>query len=511
MFIAWSNQADIVIPGWNDFLSLALNHYESDYVKNEELNYYRNFLNVNNADAVNGLTAERVSAGENNFTLYRFDATNPDVMIPAATMTLTSNYNGLRYNIVYANQEPLAGYNVDVTTSGNLTTDASGIINMGNVLFVDQFTASTALNEHPARYGYVLMLTNSDKGTNTVEVPVYKANAELCGYYTEAEVQADERDLLAGVKNAAVGVNLLANPAIYYYTVERGDNGIPDELISMMQLRTDGTFMEMSNVLGQEGMIIDAGYNSFRDPMTLTGDAGEYMTYQSVIWTFGDDRVNDNNENSYGSQIMKTGVADLAVSVSGTRSDSKFSNWTDENGEKCSIYNPVISVSAALPEDASVEYEPYMVRVWRLCGQIRNSVLLETGYRANDWWSPRPDDLLIVDKKINDTELTFGSDAANELAFGATNSANITFVVRYYYKVADPAKATSNDPMYYVVEQTVPWTNITTSVNEINAAVEGVKTYYNAQGLKSDKPFDGVNIVVTTYSDGSTKTTKMVR
>ena len=521
MFVAWSNQVDIIIPGWNDFLSLGLNHYESDYVKNEELNYYRNFINVHNADAVNGLTPARVSAGENSFTLYRFDAATPNVMIPAATLTLTNNYNGLRYNISYTNQAPRAGYDVQITTNGDLTVDNNGIINMDAVLFVDQFNASTALNDHPARYGYVLMLNNSDaeKSTNTVEVPVYKTNAKLGGYYTEEEVMndAEERNLIPGVKNGAIDVNLLANPAIDYYTVERGDNDLPNQEISMMQLRSDGTFMEMSDALGQAGMIINAGPNAFKDPLIVTGEAGDYMTYQTVIWTFGEDRVKNNppqhidDVNSYGSEIMKTGVADLNVTITGTRSDNQYSNWKDENGEVCSIYNPVITVAAELPTYASIEYEPYMVRVWRLCDKIRNSVINETGHRANDWWSPRPADLLIVDKLTDMTDLTLGSESSNALAFGATNSADITFVVRYYYKAADGAKADADAPKYFVVEQIVPWTNISTSVNEINAAVESSRTYYNAQGLQSDKPFDGMNIVVITYSDGSTKTAKVVR
>ena len=37
------------------------------------------------------------------------------------------------------------------------------------------------------------------------------------------------------------------------------------------------------------------------------------------------------------------------------------------------------------------------------------------------------------------------------------------------------------------------------------------QTYYNVQGMKSDKPFDGVNIVVTRYSNGMTTTTKVVK
>jgi hypothetical protein len=51
-----------------------------------------------------------------------------------------------------------------------------------------------------------------------------------------------------------------------------------------------------------------------------------------------------------------------------------------------------------------------------------------------------------------------------------------------------------------------------TAVLELNAmkTVASV-TYYNLMGVESSKPFDGVNIVVTRYSDGSTSTQKVLR
>lgn len=514
MFIAWSNEADVVIPGWNDFLSLKLNHFESDYRGNVELNYYRNFMNVKN-DAVNGLTTERVNAGENSFTLYRFDMAAPDAKVPVATLTLTASYNGTRYNIEYQNQEPLPGYNVPVTTNGNLTVGAGNTIDLSNILFVDQFTASTALNEHPSRYGYVLMLNNAttEKSTNTVEVPVYKTNAKLDGYYTEEEILDDVEPALAtDIKNANVEMNILLNPNVYYYTLERGDNKAPDTEISNLQHRTDGTFIETNNFLGMAGDIYEPGIINRYDNDVITGLYGNYMTYQPVIWTFGDDRVKNDGENSYGSEIMKTGVAKMTVTLSGTRSDNQYSNWQDENDEWCSIYNPVITVNADMPDYASVEYEPYMVRVWRDCDKIRNSFIEATwGVRTNDIWSPREPHKLIAEQLLTDgdTQIELGDAVENTLAFGGTNDATISFVVRLYYKVVNEAKA-GDAPMYYVIEKVVPWENIPTSVAEFSVASEGVNTYYNAQGMKSDKPFDGVNIVVTRYSDGSTKTTKMV-
>lgn len=51
-----------------------------------------------------------------------------------------------------------------------------------------------------------------------------------------------------------------------------------------------------------------------------------------------------------------------------------------------------------------------------------------------------------------------------------------------------------------------------TSVRAIEAdkEVAGVK-YYNVAGVESDKAFDGVNIMVTTYVDGSTKAVKVIK
>ena len=71
-FVAWSNRDNVVIPGWDDFVGLQLDHHESDFVPNEMANYYRNFLEVVNEDIYNGLTVDKIKEGMNEFTLYRF-------------------------------------------------------------------------------------------------------------------------------------------------------------------------------------------------------------------------------------------------------------------------------------------------------------------------------------------------------------------------------------------------------------------------------------------------------
>ena len=511
MFVAWSNQASVVIPGWYDFLNLALNHYESDYVANEELNYYRNFLNVLNDDAVNALTPARVQEGENTFILYRMDAANLDVMVPVAELTLTAN-NGVRYNVTYENQEPLADYNVPITTSGNLNVDDGEAIDLSPITFVDQFTAMTATNDHPVRYAYMLALSDNSKSTNTVEVPVLKTSSTIDGFYTLEEVMNDvDHSLTDGVKSANMKMNLVNNPAIYYYTIERGDNVAPNDAISKLQRRTDGTFMEMNNHFNMAGNIYEAGPFSLLDADMLTGTPGDFAAYAPVIWTFGEDRVKQDGENSYGSPIMKTGVGRTEVNVTGVHTDGENGVWRDENNQQCWIYYPTITVLGEVPVDASVSYEPFMFRVWRECNDIRGFFFDEAGKPVNDPTADRnPSKLIIEEMTTEDALIDLGGDyEVNPYGFGAKKDAEITFRVRFYYKKSGENR--DDAPLYYVVENVFDWNEIATSIHELNAAGEVNVTYINAQGLRSDKPFDGVNIVITRYSDGSTKTTKMIR
>jgi hypothetical protein len=163
------------------------------------------------------------------------------------------------------------------------------------------------------------------------------------------------------------------------------------------------------------------------------------------------------------------------------------------------------------PTEANVDYEPYMYRVWRLCDDVRGYTMNANNIPVNDPTAPRNAKELIIEEITNDYSITIG-DEWDLLGFGALANTQIKFLVRVYYKKVDNNRAEeTNDQMYYVVESTLEWTNIPTSVNEINVANEVSKTYVNAQGIKSDKPFNGLNIVITRYSDGTVRTTKVIK
>ena len=97
-FVAWSNTATVIIPGYDDFMVLDLHHYESDFVVNQEKNYYRNYMQPIN-DFANGITAESIRNGYDSFILYR---TSADGKVPVAKLKLAVNSNNqVLYKITY--------------------------------------------------------------------------------------------------------------------------------------------------------------------------------------------------------------------------------------------------------------------------------------------------------------------------------------------------------------------------------------------------------------------------
>ncbi len=77
-----------------------------------------------------------------------------------------------------------------------------------------------------------------------------------------------------------------------------------------------------------------------------------------------------------------------------------------------------------------------------------------------------------------------------------------------------PARDAANYPFelgWYVVLTGDP-SEVVTGVSDVNLHEEVSKvTYVNMMGIESERPFEGVNIVVTRYTDGSVTTTKVIR
>ena len=696
-FVAWSNLDDVVIPGYKDFLALSLDHYESDFVidnvnyvgNDPEHNYYRNFLHVASDNEDNALTRERINAGENTFTLYRYDFDKQDVLyrvgeltfndrnddrnvqfgftysdnsqdilrpqsnpqkytlgemgIPAtgdlrikgngdlviqpngydvnfrsisvyngntrvaywtapnelpngwilspgslwedwtingtrtryidgggyiAIPELLNNYNNLRVEInafgdgskiakIAVNDvtRTIANNNISYTETWTDVTkgsDNSGMIRLGNLPIVDQFSVSVANNDHPYRYGYVLKYEPAEgeaKESSRAEVPVQHTGSAVNGYYTKSQVDEDtDRGLETDMLTADMQMTLSeSNSAIFHYDIQGKLNGNPTEYQdyeSQLQRQTNFTYIEMKPTSDVYGATYNPGVHHYYDSVAVQGTYGQYKTYVPSVMTQGFDRryyEYDHLNNTYGAPIWKTGVGKVeSINSTAQRQDGQYgsTNWTDAEGNPCSLYFLEVSATGVLPDYSNVEYEPYMYRVWIYSptGKLRGYNQVLDPDNTGDAGSHLEDDPaadkygpICVYEELNNTTNFYkplSSTWAENICFGAvdmpdaTANEDLIVIIRFYFRSKGSTAGNGNmlraegddeAPMYNATEgQGNP--NIATGVAEMRYHGEVVsQTYYNIQGMESDKPFDGVNIVITRYSDGATSISKVVR
>lgn len=92
-----------------------------------------------------------------------------------------------------------------------------------------------------------------------------------------------------------------------------------------------------------------------------------------------------------------------------------------------------------------------------------------------------------------------------EVAVATTDAKSAPRKVDYDSTVAPSAK-------FVVYPLDLDANKVATGVNDVNSAkeVKGV-SYFNMMGVESAQPFDGVNIMVTTYTDGTSSAAKVLR
>lgn len=118
---------------------------------------------------------------------------------------------------------------------------------------------------------------------------------------------------------------------------------------------------------------------------------------------------------------------------------------------------------------------------------------------------------------VQEFEAAFNVDySLNSVDNPELTSGNVYSFEALVKEVAVPttdAKSTSDASTKFVVYPlNLEAGNVSTGVNDVNSAkeVKGV-SYFNMMGVESAQPFDGVNIMVTTYTDGTSSATKVLR
>ncbi len=123
-------------------------------------------------------------------------------------------------------------------------------------------------------------------------------------------------------------------------------------------------------------------------------------------------------------------------------------------------------------------------------------------------------DILLLDEILEaDVPMTTGSNPHPKA---------ITIPVHYTYQTNYPGEsAVINGTDYVETIQKWPMTvnaqiiltkDVVTAVKEVKSEAQVASvTYYNIVGMSSDKPFSGINVVVTRYTDGTATTSKVIK
>ena len=477
-----------------------------------------------------------------------------------------------------------------------------------HLLMVDQLKAAIPDdNSHPDGYGYVLRFEpegGDTKESASVKVDIQKTGCEVKGYYSLDEIDHDtniginhDEGIVMDVMTADVKFDLSSDNGLIDSYILDGKANDEEYFYGMTKLEqtTDFSYIEMLEG-PDKGHKYPSGEHHYYDQNYKLGIYGEsFMSYAPSVSTWGIERryfEEDGLDNTYGAPIWKTAVGDVILrSATARRQIGWNTSWKDGDTD-CRLYMlDNIEAWGFLPskEKATVEYEPYMFRVFV---ESKNGKLRNYKYETVTDEDGKTREVIVADETseaqqkeplcvwsayvntYNDADLNAINEACNNqfndgttdydilfkknrvmrdapeneddplpawdkdeenAIFGVVdnlttvmqegkeviNPNDLTIFVRFYYIVKgmsqgwkpwNPNRATGDDPAGYGAESPGTSPEPATAVSEIAYHGEVVgQTYYNIQGMESDKPFDGVNIVVTRYSDGATSISKVIR
>ena len=351
---------------------------------------------------------------------------------------------------------------------------------------------------------YQYRIESTKNGVTSVVgyAPVYKTNTNVAtrANYTKAEVDADLDNTL--VENNKAKINFTPNmaKAMTEYRVYKGN-------------ATQGE--NFANI-ASSAIVLN---NNFLDQAIEDEEIVDGTVYVPELYT-------EYNENTYG--CYKQSVSDASVRI--TKKSQMASTFLNSNGTR--YVQAILDLSSII--DNNDKDSRYLVRVWRQIGNNGEKVLLnkepekegenyvgegynwETNYTGLELMGMSADDYAKEQNpdpfELHDTFLVHDlSSSPSGAPHLMADDDNVTIEqVNYYVTLYVKDDASGK---YYVktaninLDEQIP-TAITTITS--GAQVESVR-YINVAGMESDKPFAGMNIVVTRYNNGTTTITKMIK
>ncbi len=435
---------------------------------------------------------------------------------------------------------------VEIAT-GTFTSDDNDDVDFNHFQIVDKFSVSTALNDHPGLYKYQASFTppagtdipgaeGAKVYSNQLEIKVFKTFGRALGTFTQAQVDADILRPDEALSNVAGLITTLENSSdVFSYDLwSGGNNDVWVQTQSHAQRQNSGAYMIHDGAGNQNEVPFTSTQPYMAQPIPdANATAVGAYAYVPVITTFPVNGATD-HYNTYGANRDMSLVTDVNL---GETSVIASENQFEDNGVTCRHYEVALPVTVAAPEGVT----PQFVRVWkRLPDGVAHEATLHNGtcpyeYRLDQtqrcYIYPEPykkDDSVVPAQDFSVAD--FGSNTVNIYDyFGATDVVgkatgfNVDYIIRFYSIVGEPTAAQvagiilkDNSGMMWAVSEvrkTVSVeTNIPTAIYGVTSSKEVVSVrYYDMMGKVVASPRNGVYIMETRYSDGSSRTCKVLK
>ena len=368
------------------------------------------------------------------------------------------------------------------------------IMGISDMFYSDEMTSREANSALYPGFQYRVVPAEGNNNTNFTCVvsfaPVFKTNENVVtrAKYSQAEVDGDINNTLEENNEAKITFAPNMSKDMTEYRVLKG----------VADATTGSAFEKIAHGA------INVDQNGLMNPV-FTDQILDGTVYVPELYT-------EYNDNTYG--CYKQSVSDASVALS-VKSIVAADYTNDENGTR--YIHAAIDLSSVI--NNTDKDSRYLLRVWRQVGNGEKVLLndqeeaWETNYRALRYLGMDEDKFSKTNPSkpftLYDTfEASTTTNAAHGLKADETvNIEDVTYYATLYVKDDASGK-------YYVKksEELKPETTIPTAISTVNAnaQVESVR-YYNVSGIESSKPFAGMNIVVTRYTDGSSRITKLVK
>ena len=506
-----SNLASVMIPGYDPYERLALDieaTSRSKYDPQKQENEYTNHIVVDN-NAYTHVTGDFLNVGT-RFHLYRFDNDKPNDggHSEIATITIQSIVtDGSAYNFNYVMEMKNQAEAVSGTNGKFTAASANGAINFNGLEATDHFTASTAANTHADHYDYVLKFMPEkaagsagvkDVYSNVARIYVPKTQFGIdMTPYTKAEVDGDTKHTLALPDGVHMTVLAANSSSVRSYTLYRGSTAFAE-----LQRADNGNYSILSRNNGSQRPNHAVAEGLSAGKLTATDDLRDATVGENTFYpvintecTMADGSV---AANTYGADQKQATPLSVKVENPTTMSTKPFAydatSW--KMGFACAF-----KANGIFDKDSMGEYT---YRVWRINDDGSETMLTENMY--DDDSHPNVTDNYKFHIDGGDLDV---SDLFIDNPLSATGSKTVNYIVRLYCQsLADQSK-------FYVAEDRFSVTfdaSTPTGISEVKlpATVASVR-YIDATGRQSQTPMSGFNIVVTTLTDGTVTTSKLIK